>query len=408
MTVTQTCRALCVLCLVTLGGAWGQDAAEQPPAEAAPAEAAPVEQPPAQAQPPAEPLTIGKPPEQVSVAVKVVEFQFTKGVETGLSAFFQNVLRPEPFGRVSNLNNVVQTADLTFPTSSTAGITVFLDRIRLTEGDMEIVLQALVDENRAFILSRPRVLTKVGAPNYTRIATSQDIPYEDTVVVGSTAVQVTKFRPTGVILNVKAEQVRDLDGNWEDSRDTYIQLDIDAEVKEEGQRVVIALDDALVSNLFGQGQSAIRVPEFVTRRIRTRVWVQHGQVLVLGGLYRNTDTKSLTTIPWLTQVEDASTGLLERMIAGNVAVSPVSSTLGNRSKEESRRELVFLIKSEVWRESFTVIGDIEPEEEEAEGPSNIITDVIQGITGIPQELGERIQRDNGEGGVDSNLGSRDR
>ena len=37
-------------------------------------------------------------PEQVMVTIKIIEFQMTKGVETGLSAYFTKVSRAQPFG----------------------------------------------------------------------------------------------------------------------------------------------------------------------------------------------------------------------------------------------------------------------------------------------------------------------
>lgn len=327
------------------------------------------------------------PPEQVSVSVKIVEWQFSKTVETGLSAFLQRQALGMPFGSVSD---GINTADLTFPTSVGGGISVFLDRIRLGEGALELVLQALEDENRAFILSRPKVLVQIGNEAATKIETTQEIPYEDTIVVGASVVQVTRFRPTGVILEVTAQEIIDDDGDWSNNQDTYIKLKVVAQVTEEGQRVVVSLDDDIASSgIFTQSQNEISVPELISRNIDTTVWVRHGQVLMLGGLFRNTDSKTVSTLPWLTQAEDAAIGLLERATAGNIVNSPISNVLGNRTKTESHRELVFLIKSEVWRSSFTVMGDFDLTEDEEE-PKSGIGGVLQGITEFPREIGGRI------------------
>lgn len=129
-----------------------------------------------------------KPPEQVVVHVKIIEFQATKGVETGLSAFFKKLPRTGPFGSVSTSGNAIDSADLTFPSSTAAGLSVFLDRISMNSGDIEVVLQALADDNKATILFRPRAMVMVGKdlpPSH--ITTSQMIPYETTQVVGNTA-----------------------------------------------------------------------------------------------------------------------------------------------------------------------------------------------------------------------------
>jgi hypothetical protein len=335
-----------------------------------------------------------EPPVQVEVAVKIIEFQTTKGVETGLSAYFAKLPRVTPFGQVRLSGNAITSADLTFPTAA-AGITVFLDRIMLSDGDIEVVLQALVDENRAFILSRPHALVPVGSDIPTIVKTTQEIPYENTVVIGSTVVQTTTFEETGVTFTVKALDVIDDDGDWRTRNDTYIRLDVNAEVKEEGQRIVVALDAQLAGGSnFSLARNAITVPEFISRSIQTQVWVREGQVLMLGGLYRNSENRRMSTAPWLSQAEDAAVGALERIVPGNVLPSPLSATLGNRSVNEQRRELVFLIRSKVWRPAFTLIDDLgfqeREEPREPKTPVDVITGVLEGLSEIPRGLVEGI------------------
>ncbi len=323
-------------------------------------------------------------PEQVTVSVKIIEFQTTKGVETGLSAYFTKVSRAEPFGHVSTSGSSINTADLTFPTSTAAGISVFLDRISLGQGEIEVVLQALVDENRAFILSRPHAMLMVGAEKPTMVETVQDIPYESTTVVGSTAVQVTKFEATGVMLKISVPEIIDDDGDWNTRDDTYVRLHVEATVKEEGQRIVISLDDRLaVGEENTLAKNAITVPEFISRSIHTHVWVPDGQVLMLGGLYRNTENKNISTLPWLTQAEDAAVGFVENVISGSLPGSPLSATFGSRDTDEGRRELVFLIKSEIWRPAFSLPGTLGIEKRRQETPRDAPSDVITSVSDAP-------------------------
>ncbi len=367
---------------------------------------------------------VAQAPQQVNVSVKIIEFQTIKGVETGLSAFFQQRNEPRPYaqengftyGRVASGNGNVETADITFPTRTNAGITVFLDQIETTYGDIELVLQALVDQNRASILARPKAMVQVGSEVPTRIETTQDIPYEDTRVVGSTAVQVTSFRPTGVVLEVRAQAISDDDGDLNTTEDTYIQLNLTAGVNEEGQRITVALDDfvAADSNPFGGTSNALSVPEFISREIATTVWVQHGQVLILGGLYRNTKSKNLATTPWLIQGEDFVNGVVQRFVPFAVPSAPLSSSIGNQQTNENRRELVFMLKAELWRPSFTVIDEFgfeeedEPAEpEEPRRPGDVITDVFEGISEVPQGVVEGITGTTPGGDVSGSLGGRD-
>jgi len=308
-------------------------------------------------------------------------------------------------------------ADWTFPTSTAAGLSVFLDRISIAEGDIEMVLQALEDENRASILSRPKAMVPVAAADSgippTQLGTIQNVPFENTIVIGNTAVQVTEFRDTGVDLTLQVFQVYDEDGDPDTKTDSFIELKVTASVREEGQRVSIALDDQLAAGTnFQQAQNAIRVPEFVSRSIETTVWVRNGQVLVLGGLYRNTKTKSLSTVPWLSQAEDVAVGLAERAVPGSFIGSPLSATIGNREVSEDRRELVFMIKADVWRPSYTIgetmdFDDIEAEEvepEEEKSPTDIVTDIVDAITDVPKAVGEGISGGDTRTDIERSLG----
>jgi len=383
----------------------GQEAAAPPAPEAAPAAPAPEAAPAAPAPPPPPPPDI-EAPKQVNVSCKVVEFQTTKSVETGFSAFFARRNKERLYGRVTSGNGAIRTADLTFPTDSGTrleGLTVFLDNISTNYGDIEMVLQALVDENRAYILSRPKAMVMIGAERPgTVIKTVREIPYEDTTVVGATVVQATSFRDTGVALTLKVPKVTDDDGNWATLEDTYINLEVAAEVKELGNRIVIALDDSL------SGGTQITAPVFITRSIMTSVWVRHGQVLVLGGLYRNTRQKSLETVPWLTQAEDAAVGLAETFVPGNLIGAPISATVGHRETDEGRRELVFFIKSEVWRPSFLVADEhgfvgLEEDTSNKVSPTGLLTDILEGVSEIPQSLGEAITGGPTEKGIEADL-----
>jgi hypothetical protein len=357
-------------------------------------------------------LAAAQEPKQVSVAVKIVEFQTMKGEETGFSAYFKQRMVPQPYGMAARGAGNLVNADITFPNTTTAGITVFLDRISNMYGNIEAVLQALVEQNRAFILSRPKALVPVGAAAPTIIQTTQEVPYENTVVVGATAVQTTSFRPTGVTLEVSAPEIADDDGNPETTEDVYIKLNLRAEVNEEGQRLTIALDDkvAVATNV---KNAAITVPEFISRSVKTTVWVKNGQVLVLGGLYRNTKNKTLATLPWLLQGEDFVSGLVQRatpLPAPNVGLS---SALGNRNRNEGRRELVFLIKADLWRPAYTVGAeelDSDNTQEKPKkklSPTGVISGVLGEIADIPRGIAEGLKSDKSKDGVTSTLGSED-
>ena len=343
--------------------------------------------------------------EQVNVSVKIIEFQTSKGIETGLSAYYQQREIPQPYGQASTGRGAISRADLTVPSSSSSGITVFLDQLSGRYGNYEVVLQGLVDQNRAFILSRPKAMVVVGSPTPTVIQTVQQVPYINKVVVGSTSVSTTSFRNTGVSLTVEAEQIADDDNDYSTYDDTYIKLNLTAEVNEEGQRINVTVDDT--AGLLGQ-RSSISVPEFISRSIQTSIWVRHGEVLILGGLYRNTKGKDLSTLPWLTQGADIVQGVMQRLTPFTTPSVPITTGLGGQSTSEGRRELVFLIKAERWRPAYTVAGGFGFDEEEEISrqrtrPTDVITGVIEGISDIPTGIVEGIGGMSG-GDVSSSLG----
>ena len=53
---------------------------------------------------------LARKPEQVEVSIKIIEFQITKGLETGFSAYFAKLPRPAPFGRNETIGNANTTA----------------------------------------------------------------------------------------------------------------------------------------------------------------------------------------------------------------------------------------------------------------------------------------------------------
>ncbi len=342
-------------------------------------------------------------PQQVNVSVKIIEFQTHLGSETGLSGYFRQKTDPRPYGRVSLGNPAITTGDLTFPTTQSPTITVFLDRMTSKWGDFEAVLQALVNQNRAFILSRPKALVPVGAAAPTVIQTVQEIPYENTIVVGVVTQQITEFKPTGVNLSVQANQVIDDDGDPRTTEDIYIQLTITAAITEEGQRLNVAIA--------GNTANTISVPEFISRSITTTVWVRHGQVLILGGLYRNTRTRTSSSVPWLIQGEELANGLIQRVTPFKAPEIPLSQGVGNKKKDEGRRELVFLLKAELRRASYTVAdqyGFTSEEEKKSTkiSPTEIITNVLGGLKEIPEGIAEGItgvQIKKDENGIGSDL-----
>jgi len=99
----------------------------------------------------------------------------------------------------------------------------------------------------------------------------------------------------------------------------------------------------------------------------------------------------------------------ENFIPGNFIGAPLSTTFGHREADEGRRELVFFIKSELWRAPFVVadehgfvnLGEETPASKVS--PTGLLTDILEGVSSIPQNLGDAITGGSTGTGIDSEL-----
>lgn len=147
-------------------------------------------------------------------------------------------------------------------------------------GDTRLVLNALAGSNRATILSSPRVMARNG--EVARIQVGQEVPVitsQQSGVIGgggsagNGVLQTVQYRNTGVILNVKPSIF---------SGDR-IDLDVSQEVS------------AAQSTVTGVNIS----PTFATRRVETKLTLQQGSTVLLGGLISEDRTGGQTGIPFL-------------------------------------------------------------------------------------------------------------
>jgi len=138
-------------------------------------------------------------------------------------------------------------------------------------------LRALVDASRARILSEPNLLVMEGEKG--RILVGGEVPIPVIQSVGGTvgAAITIQFKQVGVSLNI--------DGTVADDG-VHMDLHVVPEVS--------AIDQAnsiIVSGLV--------VPGFSTRRAETWLHIRSGQTLVIGGLYQDTDARTVRKIPVL-------------------------------------------------------------------------------------------------------------
>jgi general secretion pathway protein D len=198
----------------------------------------------------------------------------------------------------------------------TAGLNV---KVLNSAGDVRAVLNALASTNRATILSSPRVLARNGETATMQVG--QDVPIvtgSTTITSGNTGVvQAIQYRTTGVILRVKPV-IHSGD---------QIDLDVSQEVS------------AAQSTSTGVSNS----PTIQTRKVETKLTLQNGATVLLGGLISSNSSHGDSGVP----------GLKDIPLLGNL--------FSNKSATSDRTELIVLITpyvvndnhdAEVLTESF--------------------------------------------------------
>jgi general secretion pathway protein D len=160
----------------------------------------------------------------------------------------------------------------------TSGLTI---RRLNSAGDARLVLNALANTNRATILSSPRVMARNGETALIQVG--QEVPVitsQQTGVVGgagtSGVLQTVQYRSTGVILEVKPSI---FSGN-------RIDLDVAQEVS------------SAQSTVTGVNIS----PTISTRKVQTKLTLEHGSTVMLGGLISDNRSSGDSGVPGLKDV----------------------------------------------------------------------------------------------------------
>ncbi len=250
---------------------------------------------------------------QATVEAIVLEYSSTSLFDFGMSGVFARFAAPPG----STGPGTVSLVDMAFPSLNTTGLglEMFLDNITIGEGTFEFLIQALQQDERIEILSRPRVTLQKGGTQAV-VQTVERVPYETTKVVGTTTVQVTEFKDTGVTLMVTLMDITD---------DEYVDLEVRAAVIAAGPRLSVALAAEPKEG------AVLLVPEFFDRSVNTRVTVGDRQVLVLGALLSTEKSTSRRGLPVLGEIP-----ILEHLFS-------------SRRTQEMYRELIFLLKPTIYR-----------------------------------------------------------
>ena len=204
------------------------------------------------------------PPKQCLIEATVVELTLTGELKYGLEWYIRNSQEGGQYilGTLGHLG--VSSLGLSYQFISQTG-------------SVQALVSALASQNRANILSTPRLMVldnkeatiQVGTDVPT--VTSQITSAEATTATTSNVLQSISYRNTGVMLRVKPTI----------NAEGLVTLDIGQEVSQPGAA--------------GVGNS----PLILTRRISTTVVVGNGQTIALGGLFKDNTGEVDTKVPLL-------------------------------------------------------------------------------------------------------------
>ncbi len=210
-----------------------------------------------------------------------------------------------------NWSKSVALTESMMPASSVADQLFRIGRATQREG-LVATINALVQQNRARILSEPRLVTASGKEASSFIGV--EVPVIEATSFGTSTSSVSasiQYRQTGVLLKMTPN------------------------VQPDGQRITIHLNaeisgiDTSVGLSVPVGTQTILVPGFKSRKATTEVTAASGETVIIAGLLEAEDTNSINQVP----------GLGSMPVVGRLFRSPeVKST---------RRELVIAVTPEL-------------------------------------------------------------
>ncbi|MCU0948829.1 MAG: hypothetical protein MUF47_11350, partial [Porphyrobacter sp.] len=208
------------------------------------------------------------PPVQVMIEAAITEVSLTDDLRFGLQWNF-----------IEGNENAVLT-DSTTGTGLVRDVPGF-SFLFGNSGSLTGVLNALEGKTKVNVVSAPKLMTVNNGTASLQVGNQVPVLTQNstaTIDPNAPVINAIEYRDTGVILKITPR----VNGSG------MVLLDITQEVS-----------DVLSQRASG---SSINSPVISTRKVSTTVSVQDGQVLALGGLIRNVQTRDKTGIPFLSQI----------------------------------------------------------------------------------------------------------
>ena len=251
-------------------------------------------------------------PPQVRVEVKALEWTTARSLDYGFTVLYT---------RDSGSGAIIDAGDLTLPSQAALdlGLRAFLDGISISQGDFQVIIEALEQVGNVKVISEPTIVCRVEKltekDKYTaEVKTGSKVPYEAAQTVGVSLAEVTRFRDVGVNLRIGVERIID---------NEYVQMNVYNSVTNLAGYISVG------KNSDGDPMS---VPEIYTRTIQNTVIVKDDTILISGVLKTSSDMLKQRGIPWIS----------------NIPI--IGFFLRDKSEGEKSHELLFLIRPRIMKE----------------------------------------------------------
>lgn len=250
------------------------------------------------------------PPKQALVEVTIVEVTLTGDLKYGVEWYIRDTQQGGQYtlGTLGRLGLTSMGLSYSFVSQT---------------GNLQALVSALASENRATILSTPRLMVLDNKEAVIQVGS--DIP----TVTGEMTPTTTSAQPGSIMRSISY-------------RSTGIVLKVKPIINAEGILTLEIAQEVSQPGAPGVGDS----PVILTRRINTTVSVGHGQTIALGGLFKDNEGESETKVPLLgdipllghlfkyTAKTKEKTELLVLVTPTIVLSSDEASTITNELKKE--------------------------------------------------------------------------
>lgn len=175
---------------------------------------------------------------------------------------------------------------ITFQPDETAGVSGLVAAGRRLYGAVpdprafSATLRAVIDDQKAEVLSSPSVLTLDG--RQARITIAEDVPIiKTTTVTGGTTTVDVEFKEVGITLNIKPRVSRD---------SLWVTLQVQTEVSEAPREDYLMVEDLRVAPLINR------------RKVETIASIKNNTPFIIGGLIRNEKGETVERLPLLSLI----------------------------------------------------------------------------------------------------------